>query len=76
MDVSKNQSLTLQLEPTLGGSASRFYTPSGEDYFCLEPQTHCVNAFNSLEVPPVGSGIKYLESGQDLSLDVAVMIKE
>jgi aldose 1-epimerase len=42
------------------------YAPSGEDFFCAEPVSHCTDAFNSTD----GSGVTILAAGDETVTNV------
>lgn len=50
------------------------YTPPGENYFCLEPQSHCVNAFTMTETSEFQPGTVLLKPREELSFTVTFEI--
>lgn len=60
--------LSLDADPPLGFLV--VYTPSGEDYFCVEPVTHCTDAFNLAAQGRGDTGMLTLQPGASLSATV------
>ncbi|MDX1584257.1 MAG: aldose 1-epimerase, partial [Thermoanaerobaculia bacterium] len=42
------------------------YTPKGEDYFCAEPVTNCIDAFNLAAEGRDDTGMLVLEPGKEI----------
>lgn len=72
--VAYLQTADFRFRMTSSAQHVQLYTPPGEDYFCLEPQSHCVNAFNLFEQPPFDSGVQLLEPGQEIKLDMKIEV--
>jgi aldose 1-epimerase len=60
--------LSVTADPPLGFLV--VYSPAGEDYFCVEPVSHCTDAFNLAAHGRVDTGIRTLDSGASLSATV------
>ena len=43
------------------------YSPAGRDYFCVEPVSHCTDAFNLAAQGRAGTGMLTLEAGASVS---------
>ena len=43
------------------------YTPAGRDFFCVEPATNCIDAFNLADVGRTDTGMLVVEPGETLS---------
>jgi aldose 1-epimerase len=65
---------TVDIQLTSSGRHLQLYTPPDTDYFCLEPQSHCVNAFNLIEEPPFDTGKQWLASGQEMIFEMVLQI--
>ena len=46
------------------------YTPAGRDFFCVEPATNCVDAFNLAVAGRTDTGLIVLEPGDTATGDV------
>ena len=46
------------------------YTPAGEDFFCVEPATNCVDGFNLADAGRTDTGLIVLEPGDTATGDV------
>ena len=46
------------------------YTPAGRDFFCVEPATNCVDAFNLADAGRTDTGLIVLEPGDTATGDV------
>ena len=50
------------------------FSPAGDaDFFCFEPVSHPVDAFN-LPGPPAAHGLRVLEPGESLAVTSSVVI--
>ena len=59
--------LTMTASPNLGYLV--VYAPSGEDFFCAEPVSHCTDAFNNADGGAAG-GVIILQPGKAFSASV------
>lgn len=48
------------------------YTPSGRDFFCIEPATNCIDGFNLAEDGRTDTGLIVLEPGDTAAGDVTL----
>ena len=48
------------------------FTPSGEDFFCVEPVSHCTDAFNLAAGGEPDTGMRVLDSGQSMSAAITL----
>ena len=46
------------------------YTPAGQGFFCVEPATNCVDAFNLADAGRTDTGLIVLEPGDTATGDV------
>ncbi len=46
------------------------FTPHGEDFFCVEPVSHCIDAFNMAAIGFPDTGMRVLETGERLAATV------
>lgn len=46
------------------------YTPAGQDFFCVEPATNCIDAFNLADAGRPNTGLIVLEPGDTAAGDV------
>ena len=60
--------LAIDADPPLGFLV--VYSPAGEDYFCVEPVSHCTDAFNLAAQGRGDTGMLTLEPGASLSATV------
>jgi len=60
--------LAIEAEPPLGFLV--VYSPAGEDYFCVEPVSHCTDAFNLAAQGRGDTGMLVLEPGASMSATV------
>jgi aldose 1-epimerase len=60
--------LSIDTDPPLGFLV--VYSPPGEDFFCVEPVSHCTDAFNLAAQGRKDTGMLTLESGASLSATV------
>jgi aldose 1-epimerase len=51
------------------------YTPPGEPYFCLEPQSHCTTAFNLEKTATFDPGTVFLQPDESLPFTVTFEVK-
>lgn len=67
-----------QAQATLSASDNcRFliiYSPENENFFCLEPVTHCTDAFNKYLAGDADTGIQILESGATLKTTMQIAV--
>ena len=47
------------------------FTPAGEDFFCVEPVSHCTDAFNMAAAGAADTGLRVLAPGQRLEARVS-----
>jgi len=43
------------------------YTPAGQNFFCAEPATNCIDAFNLADVGRTDTGMLVVKPGETLS---------
>ena len=60
--------LTIDADPPLGFLV--VYSPPGEDFFCVEPVSHCTDAFNLATQGRADTGMLTLDPGTSLSATV------
>lgn len=65
-----------QVQATLSASDNcRFliiYSPENENFFCLEPVTHCTDAFNKYQAGEADTGIQILEPNAMLKTEMQI----
>ena len=65
-----------QVRTTLSASDNcRFliiYSPENENFFCLEPVTHCTDAFNKYQAGEADTGIQILEPNAMLKTEMQI----
>jgi len=68
-----------QVQATLSASDNcRFliiYSPENEDFFCLEPVTHCTDAFNKYQAGEADTGIQILEPNAMLKTEMQIDVR-
>lgn len=62
--------LTMQADP--GTRHLVLYAPPAADYLCIEPVTHLANAFALPQVPASETGIRMLEPGEHMSVQLSL----
>lgn len=67
-----DRGLTLSLTMHDCGGYALMYRPPGLDFFCLEPITHPIDAFNM----PGRPGLRMLECGQTMSLELVMRFQD
>jgi aldose 1-epimerase len=67
------QRVRLGIECTPQLSYFVLFCPVGRDFFCFEPVTHPVNAFN-LPAPHHRAGLKVLEPGASMAISVRFVV--
>jgi aldose 1-epimerase len=73
--VAKLEFDTFILEMRAETEHIHLYTPPGEDYFCLEPQSHCTTAFNLEKTASFDPGTVFLRTDESFSLVVVFEVK-
>jgi aldose 1-epimerase len=66
---------TFMLEMRAATEHVHLYTPPDEDYFCLEPQSHCTTAFNLEKTAGFDPGTVFLRPDESFSFAVAFEVK-
>jgi len=51
------------------------YSPEGEDYFCLEPVTHCTDAINMANKGLNNTGIHYLNPQETMTVSMQISVE-
>ncbi len=66
----------IQLSADGGFGHVVLYAPKGKGFFCLEPTTNASNAFNLAAAGVIGTGIKSIGPGQNITAQIELTVKE